>query len=206
MKFSIIAFVLFVSSFSFAQSPTVVPEKNETRTKLLKAESPLYTRLYLLNIDVRYDRDNDQQLSNRSPFHIAMGFKKSVYAAVVEYTNFSEESGNASSSVKRTHQEGVLWGRWHAVEFKGARHQFSFYGAGGLGLYQEEVTTTFLTDEVKDSGDFKMLGAAAIGGEWTILFGRKFGLVVNGELRLLAGSDFEPNPNFGGLVGLGLQF
>ena len=203
--------LIFLCSFlffgsAFAQSPVVVPEKNETRTRLVRAEKPLYTRLYLLNMDVRYDRDNDQQLSNRSPFHIAVGFKKSAYAAVVEYTQFSEESGNASTSVKRTHQEGVLWGRWHFSEFKGMTQQFSFYGAGGAGLYQEEVKTTFLGDEVTDQGDYKVLGAAAFGAEWVVLMGQKFGLVLNGELRLLAGSDFDPNPNFGGLIGLGIQF
>ncbi|MNS90922.1 hypothetical protein D3C72_1249940 [compost metagenome] len=61
-------------------------------------------------------------------------------------------------------------------------------------------------DEVTDNGGIKALGALAFGGEWVLLFKKNWGMVLNGELRALASSDFDPNPNWGGLIGLGLQF
>jgi hypothetical protein len=198
VRIAVLVAILFLTGTVHAQeSRMTMPEPNE---------APLLTRLYLLNVEMRFDRDDKQEISNRYPFHLAVGFKKKSIAAVVEYSQFSEDSGNSSSSVTRTHREGVFWGRWHFKDFVGTEKDLSFYAAAGIGMFQDEVKTTLMGDSVTDTGEYKPLGALALGSEFTTLFKKHWGLVINGEMRALMASDFDPNINWSLLLGAGLQF
>jgi len=171
-----------------------------------ETESPLLTRLYFYNPEMRYERDADQNYVNRNPQGFALGFKKEDWALVLETSYFSESSGNSTLSISRQHQEGTLWLRRHFCDRSFEAMSGSLFISAGIGGYQDKVTTTLNGDSENDSGTLSLMGGVSFGIELLAVAEKDYGVVFSFETRALTGSDFDPNPMFSGLFQFGLQF
>ncbi|KHD89115.1 MAG: hypothetical protein OM95_04610 [Bdellovibrio sp. ArHS] len=186
MRFLIFISLILSASLSWAQ---------ESRAKIAKLapETPAFLSLYLLNSEMRYERANSQEIENVHPLSLSFGLQKKRLSLMGEYARYSEDTGNATSSIARTHQELLLWGRYHLVSKTQDEYSGSLYGGLGLGGYQEEVKTTLMGDSRTDKENLKMLSGLAVGAEAAYQM-QNFGFVAGLEGRALIASDFDPNP------------
>lgn len=163
-------------------------------------------RAYLLNPEIRYERNSAQELENRSPRNFSVGYQYTRWSALLEYAHYSETSGNATSSFERTHEELVAWFRYHgfAWTFAEGYNTLQLYGAVGAGAFQESLTTKFMTDSRKDTGRATFMSGLAIGGEFSRKVNQNILLVGAIEGRALMASDFDPNPMWSAVLRFGV--
>ncbi|WII73111.1 hypothetical protein QJS83_04395 [Bdellovibrio sp. 22V] len=162
--------------------------------------------LYLLNPELRYERDSSQELVNRRPLNFAFSFEYAKLNFMAEYARFTEETGNATSSIDRTHQDLVLWLRYSFMQRKLPEFSWKLFTGAGAGGYQEEVKTTLMGDSRTDKSDLKFMSGLVLGGEVAYSVNPRFGLLAGVEGRALLASDFDPNPIWSAVLRLGLQF
>ena len=75
--------------------------------------------------------------------------------------------------------------------------------AGGLGFYEEKVTTSLLSSgSITDSSGLQGLGGASAGIQTMIL---RY-VLCSLEGRLIAGKNFDPNPQADLLLRVGVEF
>lgn len=194
---SLLALILILlSSFAGAQ---------ESRMRLPKAPELSTVVLYPLNVEVRYERGASQDLEARQPVNFALGYLSRSYGIYAEYSAFSETSGNSTSSIDRAHREMTLWARYNFLRGHDSGTHGFMYVAGGLGGYEEEVTTNFMGSSREDKAGMKLMGGAALGVEAIFMTSVGVGFSLGIEGRVLGGADFDPNPNMSGLLRLGLH-
>ncbi|UXR64316.1 hypothetical protein EZJ49_14705 [Bdellovibrio bacteriovorus] len=175
----------------------------ESRMKI-KAEDPVsLLALYPLTYEMRYERGNSQDLESRQPVNFGLGYHRSRYSVLFEYSHFSDESGNGTSSVERKHQDLLMWGRYNLVAGTDEHMRGIVYLGAGVGGYEEEVITTFMGSSRSDKTGMKVMGGAAAGLE-LFMTGHYGGVSAALEGRALMGPDFDPNPVFGVALRLGL--
>jgi len=155
--------------------------------------------IYPLNFELRYERDATQQLVDRRPLNLALGVRKGPSTVLFEYSRFNETTGNATLSVDRTHEEFLFWWKQNILNFE----MLDFFLAGGLGAYDEKVKTTFEgVGETTDSTGMQIMGGGSAGVQsllWRYV-------LVSFEGRLMAGKNFDPNPQPSLLLRLGVEF
>lgn len=177
----------------------------ESRMKVPKAPEFSTVVLYPVNVEVRYERGSSQDLEARQPVNFALGYLSQGYGIYAEYSAFSETTGNSTSSIDRTHREMTLWARYNFLRGRDNGMHGFMYVAGGLGGYEEEVTTNFMGASREDKAGMKLMGGAALGVEAVFMTKVGVGFSLGVEGRVLGGADFDPNPNMGGLLRLGLH-
>jgi len=155
--------------------------------------------LFLLNSEMRYERAASQQYVDRRPLNLALGLRRGSSLVLLEYAAFQEDSGNNTLSIERRHQESTLWWKESVLSWE----SMDFFLGVGLGAYQEKLQTTLAgTPPVTDRGAWQIMGGSGVGLQGTLA---KF-LVLSVEVRVLAGENFDPNPQ-GSLLGrLGIEF
>lgn len=195
MKFiaGVLLFLMSVSAFA-----------QESRMKL-PAEKPVsLLAAYPLNYELRYERGNSGDLEARQPQNFSIGYHRNSYSLLVEYANFTDTTGNSTSSIERRHQDMTVWGRYNALSGQDGGMRGVIYFGAGIGGYEEEVITRFMTDSRSDKTGMKVMGGLAAGLELFILSTSQFGVTVGMEGRALMGSDFDPNPTLGAVLRAGL--
>lgn len=200
MKFMVLFFSILLSLSSFAQETRMkMPEPPPDRGAL---------RFYLLNLEMRYEKDSSQDYIDRKPRSFSIGYQWTRWSFLMEYARFSEDTGNSTSSIERIHQELLGWGRYHFFDVKNTseKMKFSLYGGVGGGGYTEEVETTLMGVSRTDKSDAKFISGAALGAEISLLPNPKFGFVAALEGRALFASDFDPNPLWSAIIRTGIQF
>lgn len=162
--------------------------------------------LYLFNPEMRYERAESQDLEDRRPFNFALGYQSSEFSLLAEYTRFSEETGNATATIDRNHQDVLVWFRYHALKTSvgDAIRGYLFVGAGAGG-YMEEVTTSLMGVSRTDKDQWKFQSGLVLGGETSVLIYQNWQLVAGLEGRTLFASDNEPNPLWSAVLRLGIQ-
>jgi hypothetical protein len=203
MKILIAIFLMMFSAQSFAQ------ETRASFSDFEETQDVFLTQIFLLNFEMRYERDASQDFVERQPLNFGVAIHDGAWSGLLEYSRYSEDSGNATSMISRTHEEGVLWGRYHfwRIPNSSGTLEFNMYGGVALGGYQEKVTTTLMGSSQTDNGTFKFMSGLAAGIEFSALLpNKKFGVVADLEGRALASSDFDPNPLWGAVFRFGLQF
>mgnify|MGYP003341436024 CR=1 FL=1 len=90
-------------------------------------------------LEARWEKGDSQELEQRNPTNFSFAYRTKILSVLFEYSKFSESSGNASLSTDRTHEEMMLWGRWHFLRFENESIRTSMYGGLGVGAYQEKV-------------------------------------------------------------------
>ncbi|MDG0815407.1 hypothetical protein [Bdellovibrio svalbardensis] len=199
MKFILVCLSLLLSTAAMAQV-------SRLKTPQPVAESTL--QLFPLGMEMRYERNNDQELATHGFLNFAFAYQRNNLSALFEYSKYSEDSGNATTSIDHSHQEMILWGRWHFLRSKKEFMplQFSIYGGLGVGTYQDEVKTTLLGTSQTDKSGNKVLSGLAVGGDIAYGFTKDFGVMAALEGRTLFAGDYDPNPVFSGLARLGIFF
>ncbi|XGC80382.1 hypothetical protein ACES2L_13705 [Bdellovibrio bacteriovorus] len=196
MKLLISLLLIFATSFSFAQT--------EKKKAVAPAKNSLV--LFLLNPELRYERSGSQEIEDRKPQNFSMAYYFQKYSVLLEYASFKEESGNATSSLSRTHVDTLLFGRYHFFKHSTAQMISTLYAGGGLGAFKEEVTTTLLGDSRTDTSDGKFMSALAIGTEFLLPINKSVGFVAAAEGRAMMGDGFDPNPIWSLLARMGIEF
>ncbi|CAE78144.1 hypothetical protein AB1A81_15305 [Bdellovibrio bacteriovorus] len=195
MKFAAGLLTLLMSLGAFAQ---------ESRLKL-PAEAPVsLLAAYPINYEMRYERGNSGDLESRQPRNFSIGYHRKHYSVLVEYADFTDTTGNSTSSIERRHQDMTVWGRYNALSGKEGGMRGVIYFGAGVGGYEEEVITRFMTDSRSDKTGMKVMGGLSAGLELFILSTSQFGVTVGMEGRALMGSDFDPNPTLGAVLRAGL--
>jgi hypothetical protein len=186
MKIWGILLSLLIATTSFAAAPPVVPAER------------LHFQI-LLGPDFRYERDGDQQLVFRTLLNAGFGLRYDRISAMLEAASFNSQSGNSTLAIQRGHLEYMLWGNYNFMQFG----DWNFFGAVGFGAYQENVKTTLGASSSTDVGGYQPMGGAGAGIK--ALLWRW--LLLSGELRLIAGQNLDPNPQFSiQLLRLGVEF
>lgn len=193
MRFLILLCILFVPLFSSAQE---------------KSARPTSLRVYLLNPELRFERNAEQEIAPKTPLNFALSVSRMRYSFLLEYSRLSENSGNQSSSIQRTHEEALLWFRYHYLNLKNRDGSVTthLYGGVGAGAYQETVDTTLLGDTRQDMGKQKFLSSLSLGAEISYALNQAWAAVMNAEGRALVASELDPNPQGSLLLRLGLAY
>lgn len=163
------------------------------------AELPWRYDIFPINLELRYERDTSQQMVDRRPLNLAFGVRKGPTTVLFEYSQFSEVTGNATLQLDRSHTEYTFWWKQNMMNFD----FFDFFIAGGAGAYSEKVVTTLAgSGNSTDSTGLQIMGGAAAGVQ-SLLF--KY-MLVSFEGRLMAGKNFDPNPQPGAVLRVGVEF
>lgn len=191
---------------SFLLTLTAHAQEMRMKKPQLPPPEPNQLHLYLLDFEMRYEKDASEQWVDRKPLNLGIAYRMSRWSVLFEYARFSEESGNSTLNIDRTHEEMMLWGRWHLWGLKNQRNQVSIYGAGGIGTYQETIKTTLNGAGESDTTGYKIMGGLGAGVDGSYLFTRSFGVVAALEGRGLVASEFDPNPTWSAVVRTGFLF
>lgn len=163
-------------------------------------------QLYPLGMEMRYERASSQDFETRHFLNFAFAYQKNNLSALFEYSKFNDDSGNTTSNIETSHQELILWGRWHFVTAKAesAPVQVSLYGGLGIGAYQDQVKTTLMGQSQTDESGTKVLTGLSFGGDLTCSLSKDFALLAALEGRTLFSGDFDPNPLVSGVARVGI--
>lgn len=159
----------------------------------------LYANIFLLNPEMRYERDSSQQMLDRRPLNFAAGARKGSSTFILEYATYSEFTGNTTLSIDRDHKEYVFWWKENLMNLEFV----DFFVSVGLGAYEEKVTTKLIgNSDAVDSSGMQVMGGTSAGLQSKIA-----GYVLlSVEGRLFAGKNFDPNPQASLLARLGVEF
>lgn len=195
MKLLISLLLIFATASSFAQT--------EKKKPVAAAKNSL--AVFLLNPELRYERSGSQEIEDRKPLNFSAAYYFQKYSVLLEYASFKEESGNATTSLSRTHVDALLFGRYHFFKYSSRGMVSSLYAGGAVGAFKEEVTTTLLGDSRTDTSDAKFMSALAIGTEFLLPISKSVGFLAGAEGRAMMGDGFDPNPIWSLLARVGIE-
>jgi len=178
--------LLLISVSALAQAPKAPPRS-------------LFANINLINPEMRYERDSSQHMTDRRPLNLSAGLRKGSSTWLFEYVSFAETTGNATLSIDRQHREYTFWWKENLINLE----LLDFYLSAGLGAYDEKVTTKLAgSSDAVDSSGLQMMGGGS-GGVQTKIAGY---FLASIEARILAGKNFDPNPQASLLLRLGIEF
>lgn len=181
---------------------------SEAQTSKLKSSDHLSQesqfQFFLLNQEYRYERMISQDFDFRSIHPLSFGYRRDQFSTLIEYSAYSEQSGNITSNIERKHQEIMWWGRWHFISEKEAMLRYSSYAGFGLGAYQEEIKTNLLGFSSFDKSVASVESGVSIGGDLNFTVTKTLSLIAGAEGRFIFASDFDPNPVLDTLVRIGI--
>ena len=135
----------------------------------------------------RFEYQTDgRTLLTRHPIDVRAGYGFPFMDAYLEYQNFSTSDGLALASVGRSHHELIAWAKRIFLP----DWQVKPYAALGSGVQFDEITTSFNGESSKATGRPELLFTGAFGASVTLYDG----LEVQLEARLVASSNYAPNP------------
>ena len=191
-----------------AQSQTVNKDNDDSWKTLEASEAmkapdltepnPVKWVISPLSIERRMEASTNPVLEAREPLNVALGLRMFRHLVSLEYSRFSESSGNETYHVERKFQDLLGWYRYSFYK----QHQFRAILGGGLGVYQEQVTTSFYNIKQDLGSRNKWTAATGLGLEFEPF---KY-LVLFVEARLISGQNLDPNPNPDILARISVQF
>ncbi|MEN0057279.1 MAG: hypothetical protein AAGB31_00465 [Bdellovibrio sp.] len=176
-----------------------------TLTSLAKAQENSVL-LYPLNYEIRYENDEDREGKTYQPFNFALGYQGLRWSGLLQYSRLTDETGNSTSSLERTHQDVILWMRYHLAQFQYPIMSWSFLAGAGGGAYQEQVKSTLMGDSREDQGSWLMLSGLMVGVQSSFPITEGWAVLLSAEGQALFAADFDPNPLWVGVLRLGLSF
>lgn len=159
----------------------------------------------LASPEMRFQRGTSQEIESKTIYNWGLVFRYAeILSAVVEVAQFSEKSGNGTSSLELSQKEWMAWGRWHFLGLKVDQAKVSLFAGLGGGIYENEVKTTLLGDTRTDKAGPQRAAGVSFGGD--LVFGDRYKFLVGAEGRSLFSSDFDPNPMFSLMVRTGILY
>lgn len=198
MNFFVTAVILFFSLASYAQ------KKAEVKTSLSSSS----VQAYVLSKELRYERDNSQEIVDRNPVNFSVGVEVNQVSLLLEYSSFEENTGNETANISRKHQDVSLWFRHHFYREKFAEAKWSVFAGGGAGGFEEEVRTTLMGQSRTDKAAIKMFAGLVFGAVAAVEMKKNIEFLVGAEGRTLLASEYDPNPIWSAVLrmGLGVRF
>ena len=163
----------------------------------LRQSEPL-RYLITVNPELRYERQQNQQMTFRHPLNLSIGVRKEKFTYLLEFSQFKETSGNSVLSIDRSHAEYVGWFNYNVLPFG----IWNVFGAMGAGAYQESIRTTLNGSSISDTGELQLMGG--VGAGIKVLIEEHF--LASLEGRLLGGQNFDPNPQGSLVFRFGVEF
>ncbi len=164
----------------------------------LHKSTPVQWVISPFGVERRMEASTNPVLEPREPLNVALGLRLYRHLFSVEYSRFSESSGNETYHVERGFQDLLGWYRYSFYKNYGFRATVG----GGLGVYQEQVTTYFYGLKQDLGSGNKWTAATGLGAEYEVF---KY-MVLFLEARLISGQNLDPNPNPDALARLSIQF
>ncbi len=194
MNFFVTAVILFFSLASYAQ------KKAEVKTSLSSSS----VQAYVLSKELRYERDNSQEIVDRNPVNFSVGVEVNQVSLLLEYSSFEENTGNETANISRKYQDVSLWFRHHFYREKFAEAKWSVFAGGGAGGFEEEVRTTLMGESRTDKAAIKMFAGLVFGAVAAVEMKKNIEFLVGAEGRTLLASEYDPNPIWSAVLRLGL--
>ncbi len=151
-----------------------------------------------LNPELRYEREANQQMIFRHPLNVGFGAQLDNTTYIIEVSHFTETSGNQTLSIDRTHYETAFWINYNLYQFG----SFNFFAGAGAGIFRETVKTNLNGNSSVDVGEVQPLVGTSVGLK-ALLWKH---LILSAEGRFLVGQNFDPNPQLGMLLRVGVEF
>ena len=164
----------------------------------LHESKPVQWVISPFGVERRMEASTNPVLEPREPLNFALGLRLYRHLFSVEYSRFSESSGNETYHVERGFQDLLGWYRYSFYKNDG----FHATVGGGLGVYQEQVTTYFYGLKQDLGSGTKWTAATGLGAEYEVF---KY-VVLFLEARLISGQNLDPNPNPDALARISVQF
>ena len=178
--FSILLLGFFSEAKAFQETPSVL----------------IYA--YPLNWYIRYDKNENQELRRFDPrvFGVGLDFKKIEIS--FELTQFDSSTQSGNLTIRREEQETHFWGRMSFWSW----NSLNFYSGLAIGSYNELIRSTLGSAVSEKTSQWNWSAGAAVGFKVDI---NQY-LLSSFEIRTIFGKDFDPQPQFAGLLRLGLRF
>lgn len=162
--------------------------------------------LFPANKEIRYEKDSNEEYTDRNPnnFQLAYFYKK--FGMALEYSQFSEESGNSTSSIYRKHEEIQFWGNYSFYQYLNRSFDLRFHVGMGAGFQQDHVDSTFNSVTRSDLGKQKLLTGLSVGALYAVSLSDTWLVSAAAEGRSLFSSEYNPNPLWVLVLRLGIGF
>lgn len=159
----------------------------------------------LLSPELRFQRGVSQEIENQTIYNWGLVIRYAeILSAVLEFAQFSEDSGNGSSSLELKQKELLAWGRWHFRGVKVDHTKISIFAGVGAGTYEREVKTTLLGDTRTDKSGQQRVAGLSLGAD--LVLGEQYKFLMGVEGRSLFSSEFDPNPTLSLMVRTGVLY
>lgn len=179
--------------------PEITPELRAKvlalRRARLEAQKKTFISLVALGVDMRAERDQQQSTTPRSWPSLTLGVGLKPWMGLLEYSSFTERSGNNALNVQRKVETVLLWGQWSAEE----NWSLQPYMALGFGGYRTSAELTLYSNKGGSQGRWIEHGAAALG----IRFSRLSPIFLAAEGRVHMNRELDPNPTLSGMLKVG---
>ena len=196
MKIRTLVFILLGTLKAFA-----APEVIDTETMpapVISESNPTQVVISPFGVERRFEAATNPVLEARQPISVTLGLRSHRHLVSLEYSRFDESSGNETFHVLRSFQDLLGWYRYSFYKNK----SFRVTAGGGLGFYQEQLTTSFYDVKQELGSGNKWTAAGGLGLEYEPIKYLAFFL----EGRLITGQNIDPNPNPDILARILVQF
>jgi hypothetical protein len=173
---------------------------------LKKKEKQVSIQAYILGGSARLESSENQELKNYYYTSSAIGYRQDNWSSLFEVSYLNDKSGNSSSNILRNHKDMILWGRYHFYSLLKDSWRSSLFTGLGLGMFQEEIQTNFMTSHRTDKLDGVLTSGFVVGGDAALHITAKFAVALSIELRALESREFQPNPLLDEALRLGISF
>jgi hypothetical protein len=153
---------------------------------------------YPFDYSFRYDRNEDQDFRRFDLRVLAVGLEFKRFDLTFEVSHFDMSTSVGSLSVAREQQEYHFWGRASLLRWQ----LLDIYGGLAVGSYDETIKTTLGASSSQTSSQWNWSTGASAGVNFHL---HKY-LLSALEIRTMFGKDFDPQPQFGGLLRIGVRF
>lgn len=193
------AVVVMIGGLNQTLASEQIPEESQAAPHAPSVDRPrVLIYAYPFDYSFRYDKNEEQDYRRFDLRVLAVGLAFNRYDITFEVSHFDWSSQVGSLGVAREQQEYHFWGRASLWSWK----YLDIYGGLAVGSYDETIKTTLGASSVKSTSQWNWSTGAAAGVNFHIF---KY-LLSAIELRTMFGKDFDPQPQLGGLLRLGVRF
>lgn len=166
------------------------------QNKRLVESTSKWSSVMTLGMDLRAERDQEQSTLPRIWPSIALGLGWKPWMGLLEYSTFTESSGNATLNIERKVETLLLWGQWSVRE---ENWVIEPYFGLGLGGYRTSAELDLYGQRVGANSQWIEHAAGAMGLRWTSVSP----VYASIEGRVHMNRELDPNPTLSALLRIG---
>jgi len=159
-------------------------------------------QLYPLGSESRYQQNQDQDLVFRNARTLAFGVQEGPWSLLIERSEYNEAYGNSVLRTEHRLVSYLMTGRWTLFDFSKAHHpRLQLMPSLGVGMHQDEVTTSLLDTGTKDVSAWESLASAGLVLKMKVA---QMGAELEG--RVSQGRLLDPMVAYGLVLRVGIVF